>query len=132
MIPSGSTVLDRPVRQLERPSRTWKLDLASGRIRGFIDGLEAVKQAAFKILQTQRYRYLIYSFDYGHELESLIGMNPLFVKSELTRITQEALLQDDRIQGIENMEVAIAGDSISADFTVNTVYGSFGIIQEVR
>lgn len=131
MIPSGSTVLDRPVRQVEWQSRTWKLDLASGRIRGVIDGLEAVKQAAFKILQTQRYRYLIYSFDYGHELESLIGLNPLFVKSELTRIIQEALLQDDRIQGIENMEVAIAGDSISAEFTVNTVYGSFGITQEV-
>lgn len=132
MIPTGGAVINQSVQQVEQPSRTWRIDFGKGRILGMVDGIEAVKQAAYKILQTQRYKYLAYSFNYGHELESVIGLSPLFVKSELTRIIQEALKQDDRIQRIENLQTTIAGDSITATFTVVTNFGNFDVTQEVR
>lgn len=37
-----------------------------------MDGMEAVKQAVYKILQTERYKYVIYDWNYGVELEDLL------------------------------------------------------------
>jgi hypothetical protein len=124
MIPQGS-IINAPVQEIEQPSRTWKLDFNQRRITGMVDQLEAVKQAVFKILQTERFRYLIYTFNYGHELKTLLGQNPLFVQSEFTRMVSEALTQDDRITSIENMQIDIEGDRLTARFTVVTQYGSY-------
>lgn len=124
MIPQGSTI-NAPIEEIEQPSQTWKLDFEKGKVTRVIDNLEAIKQAVFKILQTDRFQYLIYSFNYGHELDTLIGQNPLFVQSEFTRMIIEALTQDDRITGIENMQIDIEGDRMFARFTVVTQYGSF-------
>lgn len=125
MIPTGGTIADAATVEVRQPSRTYKLDFAWGRVAGMIDGLDAVRQAVYKILQTDRFRYEIYSFDYGHELGAAIGANPAFVRSEVSRIIQEALLQDDRITDIQNMQVAIEGDSLTARFTVVSDAGSF-------
>lgn len=124
MIPQGSTI-NAPIEEVEQPSLTWKLDFEKGKVTRVIDNLEAIKQAVFKILQTDRFNYLIYSFNYGNELESLIGQSPLFVQSEFTRMITEALTQDDRITGIENMQIDIEGDRMLARFIVVTQYGSF-------
>lgn len=131
MIPAGSTIKNAPVQEVQQPSLTWKLDFEKNRITGRIDELEAVKQAVLKILQTERFRYLIYSFNFGSELESLIGSNEFFVQSEASRMLQEALSQDDRIQGIENVRVVVNGDSILLEFRVMTTYGAFQASQEV-
>lgn len=131
MIPFGGTIKNAQVQEQEQPSYTWKLDFKSGRITGNIDELEAIKQAVFKILQTERYSYLIYSFDYGSQLEHLIGKNPLLARSEVTRIIQEALSQDDRIERVENIQIDIQGDNMTVRFIVVTLFGSFEFSQEV-
>jgi hypothetical protein len=131
MIPTGSTLRNAQVQAVQQPSRTWRLDLEQGRVTGMIDNLDAVKQAVLKILQTERFRYLIYSFNYGHELNGLVGVSPLFVQSEAARIIQEALLPDDRIRGVENVSVEINGDSMLIEFTVITQYGTFQMSQGV-
>ncbi|WP_276358399.1 DUF2634 domain-containing protein [Cohnella caldifontis] len=130
MIPTGSTIADAATEEVRQPSRTYKLDFASGRVAGMTDGLDAVKQAVSKILQTDRFRYEIYSFDYGHELGTVVGGSPAFVRSEVSRLIQEALLQDDRVTAVQNMQVNFEGDSLTAAFTVVTDLGSFE--QEVR
>lgn len=56
------------VAQEQKPSLTWEMDLNSNRIKGKIDGIEAIKQAVEKILLTERYAYRIYSWNYGSEL----------------------------------------------------------------
>lgn len=124
MIPTGGT-LTKIMRPIEQPSRTWRLDLQRGTVGGKIDGLDAVRQAVFKVLQTERYRYDIYSVDYGHELATLIGGDPLYVQSEVLRMIREALLQDDRIHAVENMRVGLTEDGLTVRFTVATEYGSF-------
>ena len=71
-------------------------------IREYIDGLEAVKQSIFKIIMTERYQYIMYSWNYGIELVDLFGEPISYVCPELKRRISEALLWDDRIKGVDN------------------------------
>ena len=41
-----------------------------------VSGLEAVKSWAWRAIQTARYRYSSFSWDYGCELENLVGQRP--------------------------------------------------------
>ncbi|MHB8075110.1 DUF2634 domain-containing protein [Desulfosporosinus fructosivorans] len=132
MIPVGGKITNDTIQEIEQPSLTWKLDAAKDRIVGRLDGIEAVQQAAYKNLLTQRLRHLIYTANYGSELEKLIGSNPVFVQSEITRMIREALTQDDRITSIENVQTTVSGDSLLINFTVISSYGSFDMIQEVN
>ena len=120
------------VEERQQPSLTWKLDFENKRITQMIDGLEAVKQAAFVILETERFRYLIYSFNFGSELQGLIGKSPLLVRSEIQRLVREALLQDDRITDVRDFTIETNGDSITASFTVVSIFGDFTMTKEVR
>lgn len=126
MIPQGGTLTNN-INMKQQSSHTYRLDFASQRISGMCDGLEAVKQAVYKILQTNRFEHLIYSFNYGSELRSMIGSDPLYVQSELARTIREALLQDDRITSIENMRVEFAGDNTIVQFDVVSQYGRFQV-----
>ncbi|GAC42269.1 DUF2634 domain-containing protein [Paenibacillus popilliae] len=126
MIPDvDAELLDEPLDDEPSPSLTWKLDLEKGRVVGKTDGLEAIKQAVFKVFQTDRFWHDIYTSDYGHELTLLLGSSPVFAQSEAMRIIQEALVSDDRVQAVENVVVEIQGDQITIRFTVMTAYGSF-------
>lgn len=132
MIPAGGTITQDSIEEMELPSLTWKLDTVKDRIVGRLDGLEAVKQAAYKILLTPRFQHLIYTVNYGSELEQLIGTNPIFVQSEINRMIGEALTQDNRISSIQNLQTAAKGDGLSVKFTVISSYGSFDMSQEVK
>ncbi|AFL99533.1 Protein of unknown function (DUF2634) [Desulfitobacterium dehalogenans ATCC 51507] len=131
MIPTGGSIANETIEYIEQPSLTWKLDPTKERISGRLDGLESVKQSVSKILQTQRFRHLIYTPNYGAELDKLIGMNPVFVKSEATRMLQEALTQDDRITGVEDVRTTTTGDNLLVEFTVISTYGNLEMSQEV-
>ncbi|GAB6927044.1 DUF2634 domain-containing protein [Paenibacillus sp. JCM 10914] len=134
MIPQGGTI--EPEREmvetLEQPSLTYRLDLEKGTISGHIDGLEAVKQAVVKILQTRRFAHLIYSSNYGQELDSVIGRDPLWAYAEIERHIKEALLQDDRIMSVDEMNITFSGEQAMAEFTVRSMYGAFHMAKEVR
>lgn len=70
---------DKDILQIDEstePSNTFFIDFEKGRISGFVDEREAVKQAIMLILNTERYKFLIYSWNYGVELEELIGTHP--------------------------------------------------------
>ena len=130
MIPQGSSV-NALVNNEEwaEPGKTYAMDLASMQIGGMVDGLVALKQAVYKILSTERYAHMIYSSGYGIERNGLIGMHPAVLRSEAARRIREALLQDDRIEAVEDMEVVLEGTEAKAAFTVRSVYGDFA--QEV-
>lgn len=115
-----------------QPSLTYGLDIEKGRIFGKVDGIEAVKQAIYKILSTERYRHLIYSWNYGAELTSLIGQPASYVVSELKRRVTEALMQDDRVTGIDVFSFTTEKGKAQASFTVNTIFGDVAIEKEVN
>ena len=131
MIPTGGSITQATVEEQQQPSLTWKLDLENKRITQMVDGLEAVKQAAFIILETERFAYLIYSFSFGSELQGLIGKSPLFVQSEVRRLIREALLQDDRITDVRDLTFQSQGDSLLVEFTIVTIFGDFTMTREV-
>lgn len=109
----------------EFANKTYKIDFQENRIIGKIDNLEAVDQAVYKILHTERFNYLIYSWDYGVELESLIGKDYEFILGDLQRRIEEALLQDDRIEGIEHLKIQKKEkESIIVSFLVISKYGN--------
>ena len=60
------------------PSRTFRLNYNALTITGTIDEIKAVEQAVYLILNTERYQWLIHSWDYGVELHYLIGKDVEF------------------------------------------------------
>lgn len=111
-------------------SKTYRI--LNGRVNGWIDELDAVRQAVEKILQTERFRFEIYSDNYGIEIENLIGEQYDLVVAEAERIIKEALLNDERIVSIDNVTVTkTASESVLISFIVSTVFGSFSAEQEV-
>ena len=112
----------------EQPSKTWRLDLENNRISGFIDGLDAVIQSSFMALQTERYEHLIFSWQYGSELNTLIGKDSDYAYSEAKRMIQDALSTDTRITGIRDF----SNENGVIRFVIDTIYGSRAAQTEVK
>lgn len=122
MIPAAnSNIITADAERLT--SRTYALDIDSGRIRGMTDGREALKQVIYLILNTERYAHLIYSWNYGSETNDLIGQPKDYALPEIKRLITEALLQDDRILSVEKFEFSTKKFEVLVTFTVNTIYG---------
>ncbi|WP_238656213.1 DUF2634 domain-containing protein [Paenibacillus piscarius] len=112
------------------PGLTYRMDWEQKRISGRVDGLEAVKQAAVKVLQTSRYEHLIYSADYGTEWNLVLGQDRLLARPELRRLVSDALLQDERIQELRDVEVLWNGDTASFSCSAVTIYGDVELRKE--
>lgn len=133
MIPQGGVLAEnRHLEIRQQPSQTYRLDWNRNRVVGMTDGLDAVKQAVFKILQTTRFEHLIYSSNYGCEIMRSLAADPSFVKSEIGRYVEEALLQDDRVKAIDDIQVKLEQDRALVTLTVETEAGSFPVSQEVN
>lgn len=116
-----------------QPSLTYRLDLERKRVGGKIDNEDAIMQMVVKILNTERYAHVIYSSQYGSELERMIGKDYDFIVSDLERTIKEALLADDRILSISNFEIEKTGlDTMAASFTVNSILGEVNMDTEVN
>lgn len=105
------------------PSKTFSLNVEKEKFNGYIDHIEAMKQAIYLILNIERYENIIYSWNYGVELSDLFGQDKYFVMAELPRRISEALLQDDRIREVKDFDFDIKGKVINCTFTVVTIYG---------
>ncbi|ABX43308.1 DUF2634 domain-containing protein [Lachnoclostridium phytofermentans] len=114
----------------EMPSKTFAL--SRNKVIGTVDGLEAIKQSVYMALSVERYEHLIYSWDYGVELEDLFGKDPAYVYPTLIGRIEEALLQDDRILGVDEFSFASNKGSVTVKFTVHTAYGDIEQEKEVN
>ena len=113
------------------PTNTYRV--VGNRIIGMTDGIDAMVQAIYKILRTERFANVIYSAAYGVELARFIGENFDFVKADLQRTIEDALMADDRVRGIENFEMEqINSSSLLCRFDVNTIEGLHNINLEVE
>ncbi len=107
-------------------SRTYAMLKKRDMFVGTCDRLEAVKQAVYKIVNTERYQYGIYSWDYGIELRDLIGMDIAYAMAEVKYRIMEALTQDDRIDAVENFEFEKTDrHTLHVKFTVISTEGTF-------
>ncbi|HBF2796614.1 TPA: DUF2634 domain-containing protein [Clostridioides difficile] len=115
------SIINFDVRQ--EPSKTFKLNIEKSKIDGICDDVEALKQTIFLILNTERYQHLIYSWNYGVELNDLIGEPISFVIPELERRIKEALIQDDRVENVDNFKFQNVKGKVHCKFTVYSKYG---------
>ena len=123
MIPSTNTILSTSLKVEKQPTKTYKIIIENNVINGFCDNLEAMKQSVYKILNTERYENIMYSWNYGIELQDLFGEPVNYVISELQRRITEALVQDDRIQSVDGFEYQIDRKTVSLTFVVHTIFG---------
>ena len=124
MIPSTNNILSYDLEMETAPSVNYKMNIKQDIINGTVDELEAMKQVIYKILNTERYQYIIYSWNYGIELMDLFGMPVIYVIPELERRITEALIQDERIESVDDFEFdSYEKRTVKASFTVHTIFG---------
>ncbi len=108
-----------------QPSRTYALRFDGYPSSGSkLDGLEAMKQAIFLILQTERFQYAIYSWNYGIELDALLGqtMTP-YLQAKVAKAIEDALMADDRVLSVEQFSFVKGKRNLLVKFTVSTTEG---------
>ena len=76
-------------------------------------------------MMTERFRYEIYSWGYGSELDSLIGQSysPNLTKAESIRFIKETLLVNPYIINVSNAEVSFDSGKLSITVKLETIYG---------
>lgn len=132
MIPTANEELIlSDVEITAQPSLTYAFEIEANRIRGTTDEQDAMIQAIYLMLNTERYQYPIYSWNYGVELTELIGQPVDYVLPELERCISEALLQDDRITGVDSFDFSVAGKKVTCTFRVTTIFGEVKVTKEV-
>lgn len=100
-----------------------------------VEGKEAVKIWLWKLFKTIRFRELIYNWDYGHELDELIGLGFTegYLNSEAERYVREAIEYNliDYVTDIEDFEVDFKGSKLSIKFRAITIYGGLEVRADV-
>ena len=111
-------------------SKTYRV--LNGRVVGWIDNKQALRQAIEKLLHTERYMHEIYTDEYGIELQALIGENFDLVEAEIGRIIKEALLADDRVVSVENIQATkLDSTSLLITFSVESIFGTLAFEEVV-
>lgn len=122
-LPQSEIDLSKGVVFRDQPSLAWIADPVTRRLRGRGDNYEAVRQAVEVIVNVERFRWQIYSPNFGIELDGLLGNEPGFAASELQRRLSDAFLPDSRILGISDFSYTFEDGVLTAEVTVNTVFG---------
>ena len=118
LIPRGADV-----KTISYPSTTWLVDPKTGRCDATADGIEVMEQAVEIHLSVERFRYVIFTPNFGNELKTLLGKRRDYVKAQIIRMVEDALSVDDRINGVDGFTFEDGEDSVTAFFNVHTIYG---------
>lgn len=107
------------------PTKTPYIDWESGKIRGYVSGIEAMKQHVKKTLLTPRFKCLVYDNQYGSEIENLIkdDLDAEVLEVELVRVVKDALLCDKRITDVYDFDFSQLKEEKVIRFSVDTIYG---------
>lgn len=115
-----------PTKEKEIP-KEYEIDFKTIQLTGkIVEGLEAIKIWIWFALKTPRYRHYIYSWDYGNELEDLIGQgySEEYISIEAQNMVEDCLLINKNIESITNFSAFKKENQLIISFTANTLYGS--------
>ena len=108
----------------------YEYDFEQNKLTGkVLKDKEALKMWIYKALRTPRYTHPIYSWDYGQDLDELVGLGYEvdYIKSEVERRVTECLLVNDRITRCHNFEINLINDTLQITFTAETTFGEVTI-----
>ena len=131
MIPNVDDDLMEDVEVEEQPTLTYEWQLKKDRMGDKVEGLEAMRQAIYHIINTERYENIIYSWNYGIELKDLFGKPVSYCYSEIKRRITEGLLQDERITKVHSFEFSRTQGDVLVKFIVETDFGALEVERSV-
>ena len=104
-------------------SNTFLYDKSGHHI--LLEGNEAMKVWIYKALATERYQYLVYSWQYGIEIKPFIGLVMVVQEriSELKRMITECLMVNPYILSINDISFSQEGRKATVTIDLTTVYG---------
>ena len=112
--------------QLLDVPKEYGIDFATGQLTGkIVEGKEAIKVWIWNCLKTQRFRYPIYSWDYGTDLEQFIGqtVSEEFLNADCEDEIREAMLVNPYITDIEDFTADFRSARLNISFTAVTKFG---------
>lgn len=92
-------------------------------IAGMVDGVRALKQSIYLMLNIEAEQYIIYPYTYGLKTIDLIGKPVRYVMAVIPKRITETLLRDDRITNVSDFEFDVAGNKLAVKFVVHSIYG---------
>jgi phage baseplate assembly protein W len=132
LLPTTDTILNQDITFIEPPTHTFFFDIYGNVCYGYTDGLKAMEQAIYLILRTERYRHVIFSRNYGVELNDLFGMPVSWVVPEVKRRITEALTWDSRITGVDGFDFEPSKGKLLVTFTAHTIFGDVPVEKAVN
>ena len=109
---------------IEHPTLTYRLQFNGQPSFGMVNGIDAMKQAIFLALHTERFQYAVFSWNYGIERRALIGQTITpFLQAKIEQAIRDALLADDRILQVDSFQFEKMQKGVTAHFTVHTTQG---------
>ena len=126
-LPSIVAETTKPLVIEETKYKDFYFDENMGKFTGqVVEGVQALKGWIYFALKIARYRYPIYSWKYGCELETLIGKSfddEDYLLSETKRMIEDALLINPHIKSVEDVAINKDLDKLNITCIVNTKYG---------
>ena len=119
----------------ELPSKTYKLDLDRGRIAGYVDEQEAVRQAIRKAIITPRFKCLIYDHQYGSEVEDAVTVNDAtreYTEAAVPGFVRDALRPDTRVLDVYDFGFEFEEDKAYIHFVADTIFGKVSIEEVIE
>lgn len=112
----------------------YEIDFDTMQLTGrMITGIDAVKQWIKLCLDTPRYRYTQYPWNYGTDFDELVGKGYTLgdLKPILKRMVTEALSENKEIKSVSDFVIEKNGDYVSMSFRVETDYGDADYSQNI-
>ena len=109
----------------KRP-KEYGMNFATGQLTGeIVEDLEAIKVWVWCCLHSERYRYPIYSWQYGVEYEQYFGetLTSDYLNGDCKTETEEALKVNPWIIGVTNFSAEMDGSRLHISFTLETDFG---------
>ena len=110
--------------------KEYGIDFDTGQLTGkVVEGLEAIKVWIWCCMRTPRFRYPIYTWQYGTSFEDYIGtvLSNEYVESDCQAEITEALMVNPYITGIEDFSAVRDGAVLRVRFTVLTRLGEIEV-----
>lgn len=114
--------------------REYGVDFSTGKLTGeIVEGIDAVKVWIWNCLKTERYRFPIYSWQYGVEFEQYIGttLSDEYIQNDCRAEIEDALKVNPYITGISDFTAEMDGTHLNITFTADTTIGSTEVTADV-
>lgn len=114
--------------------REYGIDFETGQLTGkIVEGLEAIKVWIWNCLHSERYRYAIYSWQYGVEYEQYIGetITDEYLQSDCQSETEEAMMVNPYITGLDDFSAELDGTELKISFIAETSLGNVEVNENV-